>query len=73
MDNKDNIVINNENKDFQLIKLDIQMENKEELKVKELIFKEFNVKKDVSRFMLDICRRFKLFGKNFGKKDLFMK
>lgn len=49
------------------------MENKEELKVKELIFKEFNVKKDVSRFMLDICRRFKLFGKNFGKKDLFMK
>lgn len=49
------------------------MEDKEELKFKELIFKEFNVKKDVSRFMLDICRRFKLFGKNFGKKDLFMK
>ena len=72
-DNKDNVVISNENKDFQPTKPDIQMENKEESKAKESILKELNVKKDASRPMLDIRRRSKSLGKNFGKKDSPMK
>ena len=69
MDNKDNVVINKENKDVQLTKPDVQMENKEESKAKETILKELNVKKDASRPMLDMRRRSKSLGKNFGKKE----
>ena len=73
MDNKDNVVINKENKDVQPTKPDVQMENKEESKAKETILKELNVKKDASRPILDISRRSKSLGKNFGKKESPMK
>lgn len=68
MDCKD-VVINKENEDVQPTKPDVQMENKEETKAKETILKELNVKKDASRPMLDIRRRSKSLGKNFGKNE----
>lgn len=73
MDNKDNVVINKENEDVQPTKPDVQMENKEESKAKETILKELNVRKEGSRPMLDMSRRSKSLGKNFGKKESAMK
>ena len=73
MDNKDSIVINKENEDVQPTKADVQMESKEESKAKEMILKELNIRKEGSRPMLDISRRSKSLGKNFGKKESAMK
>ena len=73
MDNKDSVVINKENKDVQPTKPDVQVESKEESKAKETILKEVNVRKEGSRPMLDISRRSKSLGKNFGKKESAMK
>ena len=73
MDNKDSVVINKENKDVQPTKPDVQVESEEESKAKETILKEVNVRKEGSRPMLDISRRSKSLGKNFGKKESAMK
>lgn len=69
MDNKDNVVINKENEHVQPNTPDVLMENKEESKTKETVLKELNVKKDVSRPLLDMSRRTKSLTKNFQKKE----
>ena len=73
MDNRGTVVINKENEDVQLGKPDVHMENQQESKAKETILKELNVRKDASRPMLDISRRSKSLGKNFGKRESAMK
>lgn len=65
MDNKSNVV--NKENEVQT-KLNVQIENKEESNLKEKVLKELNIKKDVSRPLLEMSRRCESL-KHFGAKD----
>lgn len=67
-ENKNNVVLDKENGDIQSTKPNVQIENKEELKAKETVLKELNVKKGEGRPLLDKSRKSKSLV-NFGIKD----